>query len=320
NALQRVPFTINVPVLDFMLRSPPPRLGPKPPAWQREEFEEWQKTRSRSLSWHMDMLTAEAMACLDRFWVPLNIDFRGRVYGIPHFNFAREDHVRGLFLFADGEEIGADGLPWLKAHVAATANKNTWSRVEKPGELPFDGRVAWTDGNLETVRRVGEAVLHGDDPAKWAWAMPKDRCQFLAACVELVQALAEGPSFKTRLPLTFDATCSGLQHFCLMTRAEEARYVNLIPADEQDDFFRRVGFRAFQAAPDLGLMESPFDREIVKQPAMSYFYGSRPGGFAKKKGGKWRPHGMTRQIIDVLKERRKNDKERRRINIRGAKE
>src|SRR5262249_15630231 len=85
NALQRVPFTINVPVLDFMLRSPPPRLGPKPPAWQREEFEEWQKTRSRSLSWHMDMLTAEAMACLDRFWVPLNIDFRGRVYGIPHF-------------------------------------------------------------------------------------------------------------------------------------------------------------------------------------------------------------------------------------------
>jgi hypothetical protein len=45
-------------------------------------------------------------------------------------------------------------------------------------------------------------------------------------------------------------------------------------------------------------MQGPFDREIVKQPAMSYFYGSRPGGFAKSKDG------MTKQVIDVLKERK----------------
>jgi len=42
---------------------------------------------------------------------------------------------------------------------------------------------------------------------------------------------------------------------------------------------------------------------------MSYFYGSRPGGFAKSKDGRWRPFGMTKQIIDVLKERRKNSTE-----------
>jgi DNA-directed RNA polymerase, mitochondrial len=56
------------------------------------------------------------------------------------------------------------------------------------------------------------------------------------------------------------------------------------------------------------LMMDQSDREIVKQPAMSYFYGSRPGRFAKSKDGRWRPHGMTKQIVDVLKERKQPTK------------
>jgi DNA-directed RNA polymerase, mitochondrial len=286
NALQRVPFSINEPILEFILRA-----GPSPD--QLQVFD-------------IDTVTAEVMACAERFWVPLNIDFRGRVYGIPHFNFAREDHVRALFLFADGERIGEDGLLQLKAYVAATASGNDWSPEKKPGELTLINRVAWTDRNLETLRSIGEAVLRGDDPAKLAWALPSDPYQFLAACVELVQALDVGPDFKTRLPLMFDASCSGLQHLCAMTRADEGRYVNLVASDDADDFYKRVAFRAHQAAPDL--MRGPFDREIVKQPAMSYFYGSRAGGFARpQKGdwkGRWRPYGMTKQIIQVLEERK----------------
>src|SRR5262249_14445690 len=104
-------------------------------------------------------------------------------------------------------------------------------------------------------------------------------------------------------PVTFDATQSGLQHLCAMTRADEGRYVNLAINDEQDDFYARVAFRAYRDAPQL--MESPFDRELVKQSAMSYFYGSRPGGFAKSADGKWRPYGMTKQIVEELKKRTK---------------
>jgi DNA-directed RNA polymerase, mitochondrial len=288
NALQRVPFVINEPLLEFMLQAVEVPQG-----------------------FDADMVTAEAMACVERFWVPLNIDFRGRINPIPHFNFAREDHVRALFLFADGERIGEDGLKWLKNHVAGTANGNTWSPVRKPGDLgTFKARVAWTDSNLETLCNIGGAVLRGDDPAKLAWALPSDPYQFLAACVELKQALDTGPDFITRLPLTFDGTCSGLQHLCAMTRADEGRYVNLVSDDEADDFYRRVAFRTWQTIPEdlRGLMEGPFDREIVKQPAMSYFYGSRPGGFAKSKDGRWRPYGMTKQVIDVLKERKQPTK------------
>ena len=56
-------------------------------------------------AWDLIVATAEAMP--ERFYVPLNIDFRGRIYPIPHFNFTRDDRVRGLFLFADGKPIGA---------------------------------------------------------------------------------------------------------------------------------------------------------------------------------------------------------------------
>ena len=302
NALQRVPFSINEPVLDFILRSgEPPSPGLPPPAWQRKKFEKWAQSSAKLNAFHADTLLAEMLVSAERFWVPLNICFRGRVYGFPHFNFQREDLVRSLFLFANGERIGEDGLLWLKAHVAGTANGNTWSPEEKPGRLAFDDRVAWTDTHLGQLRAIGDAVLRGDDPAKLAWALPGDRYQFIAACVELAQALKAGPDFKTRLPLTFDGSCSGLQHLCAMTRAEEGRYVNLTAADEQNDFYGQVAFRAFKNAPDL--MQDQFDREIVKQPAMSYFYGARAGGFSKAKNGDWRPYGMTKQIIDVLKER-----------------
>jgi DNA-directed RNA polymerase len=36
---------------------------------------------------------------------------------------------------------------------------------------------------------------------------------------------------------------------------------------------------------------------------MTYGYGSRPGGWQETKSGRYRPKGMTEQIVEVLKER-----------------
>ena len=298
NYLQSVPFIINEPVLKFLLRNnDEPVINPSLPGHKRGEGLAALET------WNMGTVTAQAMSCEDRFWVPLAIEFRGRLNPIPHFNFAKEDRIRGLFLFADGEPIGEDGLRWLKAHVAARADGSTWSRIKKPSDLDLDGRVAWTDENLSLLRQIGEAVLSGADPTTIAWAMPKHKYQFLAACAELVQALKIGHGFITKLPLTFDATCSGLQHLCGMMRAPEGVYVNLTPSDEADDFYRRVAFEVWLARPALRhFFNDPFDRALVKKPAMSYFYGSRYGGWSKDRG-KPQPHGMTKQIVEVLRER-----------------
>jgi len=50
-----------------------------------------------------------------------------------------------------------------------------------------------------------------------------------------------------------------------------------------------------------GVTGNPFNRDIFKQPTMTFFYGSRPGGFAKDKRGKWHPYGMTEQVVNALK-------------------
>jgi hypothetical protein len=309
NSLQRVPYCINEPILEFILRDDAHRA-------ERDKLAA--AARAQQTVFDTDMLIAEDLAGAQRFWVPLNMDFRGRLYGIPQLNFQREDHIRALFLFANGEEIGEDGIRWLKGHVAAKANGNSWSTEEKPGDFDPEKRVAWADDdyNSAVIRKVGEAVLRGHDPATIAWALPKkdkDRYQFAAACAELVQALDKGPTFETRLPITFDGTCSGLQHMCGMTRAEEGRFVNLTPSEEErgDDFYQRVAFQTWKKeiypsishwgihCVPLRFMMAPFDRGLVKRPAMSYFYGSRPGGFSKPEGyGRWRPYGMTKQIFD----------------------
>jgi DNA-directed RNA polymerase, mitochondrial len=311
NALQNVAFAINEPVRDFIKADRPPVPAilekPRPPVWQKKKFQ----ADNQITAFHTDMVIADAMAAAGRFWVPLNIDFRGRLYGIPHFNFQREDRVRALFLFADGKPIGDEGLKWLKAHVAGTAKGNVWSGNPKPGALNARGRIEWTDANLDKLCDIGRAVLRRDDPETLAWVLPEDKdlYQFLAACVELAGAIAEGPGFITRLPLMFDASQSGLQHYCAMTRDEVGgQWVNLTPNDEQDDFYARLAQRVWDDAPDLRhLMEGPDDRDMMKKPGMSYFYGSRPGGFTKDDAGRWHVHGMTKQIIEVFKQRKKND-------------
>jgi DNA-dependent RNA polymerase len=315
NALQSVPFCINEPVLKFMLQmgAPPAPRGEKPKAWQKKRFEGWMDAFNRVTEWDTDTLTATLLAAADRFWVPLNIDFRGRIYGIPHFNIQRHDRVRGLFLFANGKPIGVEGLRWLKAHVARTANGNTWSREPRPGDLDLEGRIAWTDDNLPLLCQIGEAVERAD--VTIAWALPKDRYQFAAACVELVQAMRKGTDFVTRLPIMFDASCSGQQHMLAIMRAKSGRYVNIVssakpafewtdedgvvrtePAEDMgEDFYRRVAVLVFysgvkeyfslshwgmfllEVAPIL--MKDQFDREIIKPAAVAEFYGSRAGGW-----------------------------------------
>jgi DNA-directed RNA polymerase len=255
NALQAVPFTINEPLRDFIMRAGKPLVPEKKPhVWQRKKYQEWIDANAQRTVFQLDMVIAEAMAAAGRFWVPLNIDFRGRLNGIPHFNFAREDRIRALFLFADGKPIGEEGLKWLKVHVAGAVNGNEWSSRKKPGALNTLGRIEWTDANLDKLCDVGRAVLRGADPETLDWALPKDkdRFQFFAACVELVQAIDEGPTFKTRLPVMYDGSCSGLQHYCAMTRDEiGGRYVNLVPQPEQEDFYARVADRVYYSGVRL---------------------------------------------------------------------
>jgi DNA-directed RNA polymerase len=162
-----------------------PPLGERPPVWQKDRFEGWMAAWNEAVSFDTDTTTATMMAAATEFWIPLNLDFRGRVYGISHFNFAREDRVRGLFMFKNGAPIGVDGLQQLKAHVASTANGNRWSDEERPGDLDHKGRIAWTNRNLETL------------------ASSAKRC-----CVKIIPATLNGPCRRTVINSSLPASSS----------------------------------------------------------------------------------------------------------------
>jgi DNA-directed RNA polymerase len=317
NHLQSPAFVINKPVLAFMKRLGFPKRPPVSYDFKTDEdwraaLKEWEVL---ARSWALDMVTADAMAALDHFYVPLRLEFRGRVLPIPRFHYQRDDSIRGLFLFRDGELIGSHdrGLPWLWAYAGKLGDGNKWSGVAKPSRLRWMDRLRWTDANLKTIRQIGDGVLSGAPLSQLSPLIDgiDEPCQFLACCVEIAQQQLVGPDFITRLPILVDATNSALQHWGSMVRAPETKYANISPTQDGDDFYLRIAYDVHGSGePGTELMRGNDDRGIVKGAIVAQSYGSRPGRMESK----WivrnsrrvkirKPAGMTRGIMDTLKDR-----------------
>jgi DNA-directed RNA polymerase len=128
NALQAVPWRINKRTLGVIRECADrslevPGLPPHALATQANDSPDYVDERAlrklahqvlgaRVLFWE-DMRAAERMAQEEYFYTAMNLEWRGRVYSVPSFNFQREDRVRALFLFAKGAwilEPSATGL------------------------------------------------------------------------------------------------------------------------------------------------------------------------------------------------------------------
>jgi DNA-directed RNA polymerase len=299
------------------------RLGfSKPPPIEKDfpNTDEWKwaldewKTLARS--WELDMVIADYLSSLDHFYVPLALEFRGRVSPIPYFHYQRDDHVRGLFLFRDGEKMGWEGrshLPML-AYAAAVADGNQWSGVEKPSRLRPKDRLDWTMENLKKIRRIGGGVLSG---AKLSELRPlldgvDDPCQFIATCVEIEKAQSSGSEdFESRLPILMDMSNSALQHWGKLVDAPETKYANLTDDKNPQDHYLEVAGDVFRTGEDCTkLMKGEDDRAIVKGAIVAHSYGSRPGRIKSKwiqRADKlvkiFTATGMTKGIVKTLKKR-----------------
>jgi hypothetical protein len=125
-----------------------------------------------------DVATAERLSC-GAFYTPINCDWRGRVYPIPHFNFQRDDRVRALFLFNEGMPMGDDGLWWLKVHVANCGDFDKISKRPKTGGMPLNKLTSHGSGcHAPQSPLTSPAVTSGVAPARNA-----GRCDFCLAFV-----------------------------------------------------------------------------------------------------------------------------------------
>ncbi|KAK0119735.1 DNA-directed RNA polymerase [Cadophora gregata] len=206
------------------------------------------------------------------FYFPHNIDFRGRAYPIPpYLNHIGADHCRGLLKFGVGRELGEGGLRWLKIHVANVFGFDKASLSE---------REAFASKHLEKIYETATNPLSG---SRW-WLNAEDPWQFLAACMELRNALesADPKKFVSDLPVHQDGTCNGLQHYAALGGdLWGARQVNLEPGDRPADVYSAVAdLVKASIAEDAAngnekglLLQDKISRKVVKQTVMTNVYG-----------------------------------------------
>lgn len=228
-----------------------------------------------------DVHTASVLAQEEAFWLPHNMDFRGRVYSIPHFNPQRSDHIKALFCFADKVAMGEDGGDWLRIHLANCASVKLLDG-RKTDKVSFDERIQWAQDNEAMILEVGRNPK--DTYETWG-DMDSAFC-FLQAAMEYAEWADSGYSetWGGRISIALDGSCSGLQHYSAMTRsAEEGYHVNLLPRETPGDIYNVVAGEArpnLEAARDRGelletiILEEGFGRGEVKTNVMTYFYGS----------------------------------------------
>ena len=228
-----------------------------------------------------DVGMAEFLAENEAFWMPHSLDFRGRVYAVPHFNHQRSDHMKALFHFADAVPLGPNGGDWLMIHLANCGDFKVPSGI-KASKATFSERIAW-------VRENEADVLHcAYDPAEAYsyWSQADSPFCFLQACFEYGMWKESGfsPDFQSTIAIAADGSCSGLQHYSAITRsAEEAHHVNLTPRDTVGDIYQVVADATVPTltASQMGgcelsalVLSNGFGRSEVKRNVMTYFYGS----------------------------------------------
>lgn len=232
------------------------------------------------------------------FYLPHNVDFRGRAYPMPiHLHHLGSDVCRGLLRFAEKKPLQVRGLFWLKVHLANLFGKN---------KMNFDGRVQWTESHKDNIMSAASDPL---GPAKAWWLDADEPWQALAVCFELAEVPALSPGagncplrcitllqayrspcpedYMTGIPVHMDGSCNGLQHYAALGRdVAGAAEVNLINADQPSDPYRSVAERLQVIMDGMSrddsnpqqqqlakFLTSRIGRKVVKQTVMTSVYG-----------------------------------------------
>lgn len=310
NAIQDTPWAINTQVLevltwayenDIVIAGMPTKAVPAlPPRLDKDQWEAMSdfdkkkrkinlaglREKGRGVAADMmvmqrDLETAQELSDYGRFYLPHNLDFRGRVYPVPHFSHQRADHIKGVFRFADGSPLRDLGASWLSVHLA---NCGDFAKVSKQS---FDARVQWVSDNEAAI------LSYASDPKATVtqWGQADKPFQFLAACFEYSAWVNGGrsPDFLSHLPVALDGSNSGLQHYSAAMRAEdEAALVSLLPCDAPADLYQTVADRVYAEAqadtdnPLAALCLPHITRKLVKRNVMTFAYSSAQFGFRQQ--------------------------------------
>ncbi|KAF5291408.1 hypothetical protein FQR65_LT01718 [Abscondita terminalis] len=299
NQLASVPWKVNTRVLDVILEvfksggsnrldvpelpaniTPPQPISPNMDKTQRNLLFR-QKLQHRRKKAEMYSLWCDCLYRLslanhfrdEIFWLPHNMDFRGRVYPIPpHLNHLGSDLARSILVFAESRPLGPKGLDWLKLHlVNLTGSKKRDS---------IHDRLVYANEVMDKILDSADNPLTG----KMWWAESDEPWQTLACCMEIASAhRSDDPeTFRSHFPVHQDGSCNGLQHYAALGRDESGAYsVNLCSSSvPQDVYSAVVSLVEQQRAIDeengleiAKILKGFVVRKVIKQTIMTTVYG-----------------------------------------------
>ena len=306
NKTQSTPYRVNKQVLNVLREAVGTRLGilglpssqprpqpvfPFPEGWLKEhatvsEMEQFKLWKDQMRVWYTNEAkrAGRKAGILSRLrelvryqdeaelYFPTFIDWRGRMYFRSILNPQSNDAVKGCLEFAEGKPLGAEGLFWLKVHVANSCGYDKHSPEIK---------AKWTEDNWEMICDFINNPLDVDAPE------PDTAFTLLQSGLALQEALSmQNPTdYVCHVPVAMDATCSGLQHLSALTRdTVGATYTNLIDnkSDKKSDIYMKVAEEAQGQLQELITdpvvqqfwSEREITRAMAKRPVMTLVYGS----------------------------------------------
>lgn len=313
NAIQSTAWAINLPIYDLVqwafdtgveklglpanaLMPVPPRMDPK--TWEGMNAREKKGHRINLAGIHernrgiiadqavllRDLETAKELTGYASFWLPHNLDFRGRVYPVPHFSHQRADHIKAMFQFSEGKPLGEFGAGWLSVHLANCGD------FEKVSKKSFDDRIAWVDDNELLILQIGSDPKGTVDK----WREADSPFMFVAACIDYTRWVKGGrrEDYVSHLAVALDGSNSGLQHYAAALRSEkEAGLVSLLPSTVPADLYQTVAdivvLQLTQEAAEGSeiaalCLAAGVDRSLVKRNVMTFAYSSEQFGFRQQ--------------------------------------
>ncbi|XP_068140133.1 DNA-directed RNA polymerase, mitochondrial [Drosophila tropicalis] len=207
------------------------------------------------------------------FWLPHNMDFRGRVYPVPpHLNHLGSDLARSILIFDQAQPLGLDGFSWLKLHCINLTGMKKRDSVRE--------RLLYAEEIMPEILDSADNPLTGN---MW-WAKSDEPWQTLACCMEIakVQRSPDPAAYLSRFPIHQDGSCNGLQHYAALGRDQAgACSVNLAPSPLPQDVYSAVAAlvertRKSDAVNGLHVaqaLDGFVRRKVIKQTVMTTVYG-----------------------------------------------
>ena len=336
----RVPFTINKTILNILTKeffkgspsnlfegenillsypenpkgtlefvSSDPALRKKLNAKYKEDF--------RSVSSHNDkyynnlqILTTASLFVDTVFYLPVFCDFRGRYYPISaSFNYQKGDLARSLLLFAnpDAPVLNEDGELIVRNYLANLQglSKKSLSAKQKWVKDHLNDLILKYNTSNEVF--LNDILTKADEPF-----------QFLSCFLEYLKYLDKNNDPAVwRVPVIFDATCSGFQHLAgLMANITLAEKVNVVDMDnttpydkkEPSDYYAEVltiinkalrkGKHATKHEDFTNVFKQlSFDRSFVKLSIMTTIYNITILGIRDQLISKLKPVLVSNSIV-----------------------